>query len=219
MSLVVYTKTQLIQRIRKHVSNGYSNDDFSCSDKEILLYIDQAAAFNLVGQVWGQAKVEGNIAIPEAYLTTYLLPAAQQDSNTNNWYSTLPQTPISLPLGYSISDAYFASVAFGKSQPIFLIKAKRKTYRDFMPKPTGVLGWVENTRFWLEASDGSPLSGINVYVQMAKTRTDDINEVLNFPDDAIEGIFNNVVAKLDQRYGQPKDIIKDDIGATVTTGK
>ena len=48
---------------------------------------------------------------------------------------------------------------------------------------------------------------------MAKTRTESLTETLNLPDDAIEGIFQNVVNKLIQRMQLPKDIIADDVSA------
>lgn len=209
----------LIQRIRKHVSNGYANDDFSTSDKEIMLYIDEALAFNAIGQVYAGAKVLGTIDVPEGYLTTYQLSALIQDQTTGAWYATLPQPPVSLPLGYSITRAYFANAGNGVSQDILPIKAKRAAYRNNMPRPAGAEYRVNGSKIYITANDGSPLYNQPVYVEMLNTRTSNINETLNLPDDAIEGIFNNVVQKLTQRYGMPKDVIKDDIGAGITTQK
>lgn len=219
-SLVEYTKKMLIQRIRKHISNGYANDDFSTSDKELMLYIDQALAFNAVGQVYAGAKVMGTIDVPEGYLTTYSLSALVQDPVTSAWYATLPQPPVSLPLGYSITRAYFASTSFGVSQDILPIKAKRAAYRNNMPRPAGAEYRIVNgSQIHITANDGTALNGLPVYVEMLNTRTSTMSETLNLPDDAIEGIFNNVIQKLTQRYGNPKDIIKDDIGAGNTTQK
>jgi len=219
-SLVQYTKRMLIQRIRKHVSNGYANDDFSTSDKEIMLYIDQALAFNAVGQVYNGAKVLGTLEVPEGYLTRYALSSLIQDQVTSEWYATLPQPPISLPLGYSITRCYFASTQNGVSQEILPIKAKRVAYRNNMPRPGGAEYKISNgSTIYITANDGSPLAGLQVYVEMLNTRTSSMTDILNLPDDAIEGIFNNVVQKLKDRYGMPKDIIKDDIGAGNTTQK
>ncbi len=220
-SVVAYTKLMLIQRIRKHTSNTrFINDEYAASDREIMLYIDEALAFNAVGQVYAGAKVLGTIDVPEGYLTTYQLPALTQDQITGAWYATLPQPPVSLPLGYSITRAYFANASFGLSQDILPIKAKRAAYRNNMPKPAGAEYRIVNgDKIYITANDGTPLFNMPVYVEMLNTRTSNINETLNFPDDAIEGIFNNVVQKLAQRYGMPKDIIKDNIGAGNTTQK
>lgn len=208
---IQYTKRILVQRIRKHVADGYPNDDFSASTNEIMLYIDQALAFGLIGQVYQNAKVEGNLVMPEAYMTTFLLPALQKDSLTEDWYSTLPQTPVNLPLGYSISDVYFATMADGKSESVLPIRNKRVAFRNFMPKPYGTSYRVEANKIFIKSSNNYPLLGLNLYVTMAKTRTTDLDEIMALPDDAIEAIFNNVVTKLTQRGQEPKDIIKDQL--------
>lgn len=211
-SLILHTKKMLVERIRRHVQDGFPSASFSASEKEVLLYIDEAVAFGMVGQVYEQAKIEGNLVMPEAYLTTYTL-SLLQDINTSEWYTTLPQPPVSLPLGYSINRVYFASTMNGISQEVPPISAKRRGYRNNMPRPSGAEYWVENSKLWVTANDGSPLAGLNLYVQMAKSRTDDINETLNFPDDIIEGVFNKVVAKITNRLQLPKDIVNDGLPA------
>jgi hypothetical protein len=201
-----------LQRIRKHVSDTrLISDSFSASDKEILLYIDSALAVTMVGQVYNNAKIEGNIAVPEAYLTTYSLASPVSDPDTGYWFSSLPQPPVSLPLGYSINRVYFTNPEFGVSQDAIPIKAKRLAYRGNLPMPTGVRYWVENLLLWMAASNNQSLANMNLKVQMVKTRTDNINEDMALPDDAIEGIFTRVVQSLVQRYGLPQDIIKDDL--------
>ena len=121
MAIIPQTKLMLIQRIRKYLANGYPNDSYSTSENEMLLQIDQALAFNLVGSVWADAKMENNIAVPEGYFSTFLLPAVQQDSITKEWYSTLPQVPIGLPLGYSVDRVYFANSTNGVGSFSFVI--------------------------------------------------------------------------------------------------
>ena len=212
-SLIPITKQVLIERIRRHIANDFPSADFSTSENEVLLYIDQALAFNLVGQVYNAAKVEGNICVPEGYLTTYSIGNLSQDSVTKDWYGTLPQPPISLPLGYSLDYAYFADSVNGKGRSIFLIKQKRVAFRDNLPNPLGVRAWVEGNRIWLAASDGSSLLNQTLYVRMANTSTSSLTDVVALPDDAIEGIFNNVVAKLKDRLQLPKDVVQDDISA------
>lgn len=213
MAVVAYTKQQLIERIKRHIANEFPDSSFSTSDREVLLYIDQAAAFTLVGQVWGNAKIEGNIAVPEGYLTTYNLGTLSRDSATGDWYATLPQPPVSLPLGYSINRVYAAEAGSGSSQDFLPIKAKRVSYRRYMPFPSGGRYWVEGVKLWAAANDGGSLLSYNFYAQMAKTRTESITETLNMPDDAIEAVFQNVVMKMKDRMQMPKDIIADDISS------
>ncbi len=213
MAAIAYTKGTLIERIKLHVSGSFTGADFKTSDEEILLYIDQALAANMIGQVFALAKVEGNLCMPEAYITTYILPAVVQDNVTKEWYSTLPQTPVSLPLGYSVMDAYFADAVNGKGENIFWVKSKRTGYRNNMPKPFGVSGKIEGSKIILEASNGQSLSSKILYIQMASTRTVNLSDKMTVPDDAIEAIFMNVVSKLKDRMSIPSDIILDDVSA------
>jgi hypothetical protein len=210
-SVIPYTKTLLVQRIRQHIVNDFPSSDFNITENETLLYIDQAIAYNVIGQMYLGAKVDGSLATPEGYLNTYLLPALVKDSITGYWTTTLPQPPVSLPLGYSITRWYFAKSGLGVGLDVIMIKSKRVARRKYMPRQYGVNGWIEGSTVFLEASNNTPLSGNNFYVTLLKTRTDNINEVLNLPDDAIETIFNNVVAKMKDRLSLPKDVIQDDI--------
>lgn len=212
-SIYPYTKAALVERIKRHMANDFPNAEFSTQTSEVLLYIDQALAFNLVGQVWNNAKIEGNLAVPEAYLTTYALPSVAQDTPSGYWTTTLPQPPVSLPLGYSVSRIYFAESGSGQSREVFMIKAKRVGMRKLMPLPSGVRGWIEGSKLWLAANDGSSLYNIPVYATMASTRTENINEAMNLPDDVIETIFVNVVGKMKDRMQLPQDIIQDDLPA------
>lgn len=212
-SLIPYTKQQLVERIRRHIVNDFPSSDLSMTVNEVLLYVDQAVAFNMVGQVWNMAKVEGNIVMPEAYLTTYHLSTLSFDTLTREWYATLPQPPVSLPLGYSITDVYPVLAGNSRGESFLPIKSKRTGYRRYMPIPSGGSYKIVGDKIVLAASDGGSLSAYTFYVEMAKTRTESLTEALNLPDDAIEMIFNNVVAKLKDRLQLPQDVIQDDISA------
>ncbi len=201
----------LSQRIMQHIANGFPNDSFSASTNEVILYIDEAIASTIVGQTYANAKVEGVLVMNEAWLITYLMAALQQDNITKNWFSTLPQPPLGLPLGYSIPNVYFANSVNGKGKAVLPIKNKRVSYRENMPMPFGIRYWVEGSAIWLAASDGTSLLNQPLYVQMPSSRTANITDVMAMPDDAIEAVFNNVVAKLTQRMQLPKDIIADNL--------
>lgn len=210
---IIYSKKQLIERVQRHMNNGFPDTDFKMSANELLLYIDSALAFSIVGKAYEGAKVEGVLVAPEAFYLTSLLPTLTQDQTTGYWTTTLPQPPLSLPLGYSINRMYFASTADGVSQSINPISAKRVSYRMNMPLPSGVRYWVEGNKVFLQASEGQPLLGQNVYVTMLSSRTNDVNDVMNVADDVLEQIFGAVVAKCKDRMGIPVDIVKDNLPA------
>jgi hypothetical protein len=219
MSLINYTKQLLVERMRRDLANDFPDDDFSISENETLLHIDQALAFSVVGQVYNNAKVIGALEVPEGWYTTYELGALIQNQVTGDWYATLPQPPVSLPLGYSISRAYFASTENGVSDEIVPIKAKRAGYRRLMPSPSGAQYRVNGSTMHIKSPDGENLSDLVVYVEMINTRTVSMTETLNLPDDAIETIYNLAYQKLVQRYKMPKDVIADQIGGGNTTQK
>lgn len=210
-SLIPYTKSQLVERITKHLVGDFAGQDFKITPNEVLLYIDQALAFTLIGQVYNNAKVEGNIAVPESWLTIYTLSTLTQDTPSGYWYSTLPQPPVSLPLGYSISRVYAAETGSGQSMDFLPIKQKRVSYRKMLPFPSGARYWVTGSEIWMAMNDGSSLFQYTVYVEMAKTRTESMDETMNLPDDAIEAIFQSAVKTILQRYAIPQDQILDNL--------
>lgn len=220
MSLIAYNKKQLVQRLRQDIANDFPDSEFSISENEVLLHIDQAIAYNVVGQIWATGKLNGGvIEVPEGYLKTVRLDQLVQDPVTKKWHATLPQPPVSLPLGYSITRCYFANEANGVSQEIMLIKAKRAGYRSLMAAPSGSQATINGSTIYISSNDGYPLFGLPVYVEYLFTRTDSMTEALNLPDDAIEGVYNLAYNKLVQRYKMPKDIVQDEIGAGNTTQK
>ncbi len=216
MSTIIYSKKQLIQRVRLHIANGFPAVEFSITDNQVLLYIDSAIASTVVASMMGIAKLTREMATPEAYIITTQLNAVIKNEATGEWYSQLPQTPLSLSIGFSITSAYFSDSAFGQSQPIWLLKSKRAAYRNYMPKAGGTLGQVRGNYIYIKSSDGSSLAGLTPYVDMVSTRTNDINEPLNLPDDAIEMVFDKAVQKCMQRLGIPFDVIKDNVSTVAT---
>lgn len=209
---IAYTKSQIIERIRKHLNDGFPTTDFKVTDNEILLYIDAAIPFVLKGQMFDGVKITNVFEVPEAYLLTYLLTLTKY-APTNEWVATLPQTPLSLPTGYNITDAYISTPGLGRGQSVFINQTKRVAYRNNMPKPNGVFARVETNKIYLQSYNGASLNQQQLYVQMPISRTADVNDVMSLPDDAIEPIFQKVVATILQRYQIPQDIVSDNLPA------
>ena len=208
-----YTWRQLVQRIWKHFNNDFPNTDFSITENEIYLYVNESMSSGLVGQVYNGAKVLGALEVPESYILQFELAALTQDTVSGYWTTTLPQPPLSLPLGYSINRVYPATAGFGQGKDCIAIKAKRVGRRKTMPMQFGVRYWVTGQKLWLAASDGSSLYGQTFYVEMPSTRMTALTDTINLPDDVVEGIFLKVIAKLKDRLGIPQDIIQDDLPA------
>jgi hypothetical protein len=212
-SLQLYTNKTFIERIKRDINNGFPDTDFSMSDNEILFHIDQAKAAALIGNVYGAAKVEGALAMPEAWITTYTITNLRKNEATSEWYGDLPQPPVSLPLGYSIADVYFATSAEGDRQSLFPVDAKQVPMMSMLPQPAGSRYWVRGKTIYAKAWNGASLLGKSLYVEMAKTRTINLTDELGIPDDQVEVVYNLVMDKLKKRIMNPQDIIQDNLPA------
>lgn len=201
----------LIERVTKHLVGNFKGEDWKVTDNEILLYIDAAIPVVMKGQMFENAKLNGLLEVPEAYLLTYELPITTIDNNTREWYVSLPQPPLALPTGYDITRTYVASPETGASRNGFPIKAKRVAFREYMPKPSGFSYRLEGKTMYLSMNDGGSLLNYNLYVQMPISRTADKTAAMYMPDDAIELVFNKTVAAILQRYGIPQDVVKDNL--------
>jgi len=210
---LTYSWRQLIDRIWRHMNNDFPGADYTVSEKEMLLYINEAMSFGLVGQVYSGAKVLGTLEMPEAYLVTFQLATLQEDPISKYWYSTMPQPPLSLPLGYSVNRVYFANPTNGQGIDCYAIKAKRVGRRLSMPLQFGVRYWIENGKIWLAASNNTSLLNQDCYIQMPSTRAVNLTDQINLPDDAVKMIFDMVVTRLKDRLQLPQDIIQDDLPA------
>lgn len=208
---LTYSWLQFIVRVEKHFNNDYPGTDFTVTRNEILLYINEAMSSGIVGQVYNGAKVLGALEMPDAYILQFELEALTQDTVSGYWTTDLPQPPLSLPLGYSINRVYPATTGFGQGKDCIAIKPKRVGRRKTMPMQFGVRYWVTGQKIWLAASDNSSLLNQTFYVEMPSTRVTNVNDPMNLPDDAAEGIFLKVIAKLKDRLGIPQDVIQDDL--------
>lgn len=209
---LTYTKRLLIQRVSKHLNNDFAGNDFKITDNEILLYIDADIPFVMKGMMFENAKVGGVFEVPDAYLVTYDFTVASQNNQTLEWYVTLPQPPIALPVGYDITNVYFTGNG-QKSQNVYPLSNKRKAFRNMMPKPTGVFYSIEGYKMYLHGTGGETLLDFNLSVQMPISRTASLDEPMSIPDDAVQPLFEKTVASILQRYGIPQDIVQDELPA------
>lgn len=209
---IAFTYGQFIERIQKHINDGFQNSDFKVTSNEIQLYINAAIPSVMKAQMYENAKVFNVFEVPEAYLVTYLLTLTRNTA-TNEWKATLPQTPLELPTGYNITDAYITQSGLGRGQSIIFTKTKRVPYRNNMPKPAGVFARINGDTIYLQSWNGTSLLNQSLYVEMPISRTANLTDVMNLPDGALEPIFQKVVASILQRYQIPNDQILDNLPA------
>lgn len=208
---LVYSWQNFIERCTRHINNNFPSQDFKISDNEVLLYINEAMSVGVVGQVYNGAKILGTLEMPEAYIVQFELAALTQNKISGKWVTTLPQPPLSLPLGYSINRIYPATQGYGEGQDVIFLKAKRIGRRKNMPLQNGIYGEVNNSTLSLWGSNGISLLGQTFYVEMPSTRAVNLSDPMPLPDDAADMIFTKVIARLKDRLQIPQDIIQDNI--------
>lgn len=208
-----YTWRQFVQRLNNHINNDYPGTDFTITENLMLLYINEAMSYGLVGQVWNNAKNLGQMEVPDGYIVKFQLAALTQDSVSGKWLTALPQPPLSLPLGYSVNRVYPATAGLGEGYDVIFLKSKRIGRRKRMPLQFGVYGEFYNSVLRLWESDGGSLLNQVFYAEMPSTRAVSITDAINLPDDAQKIIFDLVIARLKDRLGIPQDIIQDDLPA------
>lgn len=211
MAAIIYSKAQIIERVKKHLANGFPGQDFPITDNEIILYIDAAIPFVMKGIMFENAKLTGLLELPDGWISQYNIVITYQDINTYEWWVTLPQPPLALPTGYDIPNVYITDPVFGRSQNAYPIKAKRQGIRYHLPKPTGLFYRVLGDKMFLQATDNPPLNGYNLVVEMPISRTADKNAAMSLPDDAIQPIFEKCIASVLQRYQIPQDVVQDNL--------
>ncbi len=212
MAVVTYSKQQLIERIQKHFNNGFPGEDWKITNSEMLLYIDQAIPFVMKGQMFENARIENVFEVPDAYIVRYNYTITDFDNNTKEWYVTLAQPPLALPTGYNITQCYICDGTLGQSMNGNAISSKRAAWRrDLPPSPGFQFRIVDGNKMYMRSWDGGSLQSMNLYVELPVSRTDSLTAELHLPDDAIEGIFNNVYQKVLSRYSIPQDTVKDNL--------
>ncbi len=202
----------LCERVAKHINSGFPGNDWNVSTNETVLYLDSAIPFALKGMLFDNAKVSGVIDVPEGFLVTYSYTVTLKNKSTNEWYVTLAQTPMALPNGYQVTDAYFSS-SVGRSMSVNFVSVKRQSYRQGLPKPPVVFARIEGQTCYLQSYNGFSLLNQTFNIQLPVSRTTDLDAPMNLPDDAIQNMFEYAVKSILQRYSIPQNIIEDSLSA------
>jgi hypothetical protein len=212
-SIVSYTKRMFCERLSKHINDGWAGNDFKITTNELCLYIDAGIPYVMKGQMYENAKAVGVFETIDAYLVSYAITGLTKNSATNEWVAILPQTPLALPTGYNITDAYISDTSYGRGQSVFITQTKRVPYRANLPKPSGVFARVEYNKMYLQSYNGMSLLNQTLNVQMPISRTEDLDAEMNMPDDAIQPLFDYVIKQVASRYQLPNDIVADNLPA------
>ncbi len=204
---------QLIERVRRYLSNQWPDVADTTTSNEIALYIFEAIGEVITQQAGQKYAAEGIYPSQDSFVTTYAFPCSGMtyDLTSQIHTITLPFPPINLPLGYSIKSPYFAGTnAPGKSSPLMPIQGYQKGYWSALPMPDSWPGTyeVEGNLMNVYVNNGIMLtiSGWTLKIPMlsARSRTGSDDDLINLPDGEMSMVFDLVIGKLTNKLNRPR---------------
>ena len=220
--ITTITYGKFVEQIKRFVSNGWPDIADNYTDNEILMYIYQMTAAEIVIASTNNMKYTGFFSTPEGFITNYDFPANlfNKDANTGYYYVTLPEPPVNLPIGYSIQSPVFVGLG-SESFPLIWVQTFQRGYATKLPLPNyGVFCFVQNNTLFLDTQQQSLFnSGLTLRVPMLSSRstTGADTDLMNVSDDQQAAIFDMVVDKLTGRINRPQVLTND--GNNIPIGK
>lgn len=191
------TRPQLIELIQRDVNNGLPFDDAQITDNEISLWLSQAIATVMEERYKSSAELESITYMNDFYYATFKNRAVSRDSDTGYYYFELPQVPLGLPRGVSISGVYFKSAEGQLTETVIQIAPQEIDIMRGLPAPKNkVYGWAEGALFYM--SSYKNISGLKAIVRMVTTKVDDCDDI---PDNIGIAASDIVIKRLRTRAG------------------
>lgn len=219
--ITTITYGKFVEQIKKFVSNGWPDIADNYTDNEILMYVYQMLAAEIVVASTNNMKYTGFFSTPEGFITDYDFPVNlwSKDPNTGYYFVQLPEPPVNLPIGYSIQSPVF--VGFGsESYPLIWVQTFQRGYGTKGPLPNfGIYCFVKNNTLFLDTQSKSLFgSGLTLRVPMLSSRsvTGNDADLINASDDQLAAVFEMVTDKLTGRLSRPQTLTND--GNTLPVG-
>ena len=203
------TRKILIEQIRRIFYGGVPNDDATLSEKEVNVYINEAIAYMAKVNYSDAIKLDGIENISDSFYATFKNLSITRDLDTGYYSLDLPQVPLGLSRGYSISTVTFPTSTGLAKSPI-PISPRELDYVDQLKQPPSkIFYWSEGKKLWFKSYTN--LVGKFAIVRMVSTETSDMDAEVNVPQEYITDIINMVLSQLKIRKGTPEDTVNDGV--------
>jgi hypothetical protein len=203
------TRKILIEQIRRIFYGGVPNDDATLSEKEVNVYINEAIAYMAKVNYSDAIKLDGIENISDSFYATFKNLSITKDTDTGYYSLDLPQVPLGLSRGYSISTVTFPTSTGLAKSPI-PISPRELDYVDQLKQPPSkIFYWAEGKKLWFKSYTN--LVGKFAIVRMVSTETSDMDAEINVPQEYITDIINMVLSQLKIRKGTPEDTVNDGV--------
>lgn len=191
------TKAQMIELIQRDVNNGLPFDDAQITDNEVSLWLGQAIASVMEEKYRKDAEIESITYMNDFYYATFKNRTVSKDTDTGYYYLCLPQVPLGLPRGISISGVYFKSAEGQLTETVIQIAPQEIDVMRSLPMPKNkIYGWAEGDLFYMMSYKNiKDLKGI---VRMVTSKISDNDDV---PDNIGVAAADLVIRRLRTRAG------------------
>jgi hypothetical protein len=198
------TKAQMIELIQRDVNNGLPFDDAQITDNEISLWLGQSIASVMEDRYKKDAEMESITYMNDFYYATFKNRTVSKDTDTGFYYLSLPQVPLGLPRGISISGIYFKSAEGQLTETVIQIAPQEIDLMRSIPMPKNkIYGWAEGQLFYMMSYKN--IKDLKAVVRMVTSKFDDCDDI---PDNIGVAATDLVIRRLRARTNM-QDISND----------
>lgn len=197
----------LAERIQRVIYNGLPPDDATITIPVINLWINDGLAAAAKKNYTESLQIDGVAYMNNSFYTTYKDLAITQD-DIGIWKFSLPQIPLGLGKNEGISTVQFKGE--GKiSFTAIPLSQNQIGYTDSLKQvPNKIFYWNEGENVYIKTS--LQLSQYKAIVRMVSGgNSNNLDSVINLPDDYIADVVGYVVKMLLTERSQPIDTTND----------
>ena len=199
---------QMIDRCIRSFYGDYPSEEATLTNNFVQLYINDAVAMALSNAMQKNYVVTGINSVPEGFMSTFKITSFTKDDNTGFYSADLPHPPIGVAENSSVAGVFFGSVK-GQSKPVLEVKPNEVDYFRFMPMPPqAAFYWMESGTIYLWVRTNLPQNTL-LYVRMATHIPTDVDAPMNIPPDAVDFVYNYVMAQLTKGKANMTDSVLD----------
>jgi hypothetical protein len=201
-------RLELIERIKRAVYNGFPTDDANVTDNLINSYINDAIAVAAKNSYVDSIKLDGIAYVNNSFYTTFKNISVVRDENFI-YKMQLPEIPIGVGKNEGIATLQLKNNLGDISKSLIPISLTELSFVDEMkPLPNTILYWNEGSSVYLKSTTSLvPYKGIVRMISGGDSNN--LNSVLNVPNDSIPLIFDYVFKILMTIRGQQQDTSND----------
>lgn len=201
------TRKLIAQQILSVIYPNGRSDDADITESLVNIYISEAASVVAVQNYRSNIQLDSVEAVSDAFYSTFKNIQITKDTDTGFYTFPLPQPPIGVPIGVSISSVYLISPSGTRTVAYPISQRELDIMFEVPIKKDEIYYWAEGNKIYIWSQKDVTKS--KAFVRMISTQSTDINATLNVPDDLLQAIIDMVVKRIMVEKTQPIDLSND----------